>query len=171
MASIKKQIRTNQVLDVIKLSSDGISIVEACREVGIARSTFYLFCDSNPDVIADFQELERFHAREQYVTILMNKTKMIECLCEDAVSIDTPPMKRLRIIQHMDKRLDELESKFQSRSPSDSRAEMREILTGPELIPGKSRFHHTDDRSGISDMVNRAEGDIPIDKEDTEKGE
>jgi len=164
MASIKKQIRTNQVLGVIKLSSDGISIVEACREVGIARSTFYLFCESNPDVITDFQELELANTREQYITILMNKTEMIERLCEDAVAKNTPPLKRLRIIQFMDKRLDELESKFQSRSPSDSRAEMREILTGPVLIPGKSRFHTTEDRSGISDVVKSTDGDISINK-------
>lgn len=41
MRSIKQSIRTNQALMVIQRSTEGMSIVEACHEVGVPQCTFY----------------------------------------------------------------------------------------------------------------------------------
>ena len=45
MSSPKKVIRTNQALEVFRYSTEGMSIIEACQIVGMARSTFfYISC-------------------------------------------------------------------------------------------------------------------------------
>jgi ACT domain-containing protein len=66
MSSVKQAIRTNQALQVIQHSNDGMSIVEACQEVGIARSTFYYFVNTRPDAIATFQDMQMVAALEQF---------------------------------------------------------------------------------------------------------
>ena len=164
MAPIKKQIRTNQALQVIKHSNDGMSISQACREAHIARSTFYLFCERNPDVIANFQELQQAHAIEELLIILGNRNKMVELMCEDAVSEKTKPLKRLRIIQYMDKRMEELDYNLRTNSPRASQEEVTAMLTGPELRPGKSRFHSSEIPARTIDIQMTSENEIPVDE-------
>ena len=144
MASPKKQIRANQVLKVIKLSNDGMSISEACFEARIARSTFYLFCDRNPEVIADFQELQRGYEIEQLMMISQNRLEMIERLCEQATSKQTSVGKRLKILQYMDKCIEELSSRLLTNTPRASKEEVAALLTGPEQKPGVSHFHNSE---------------------------
>ena len=144
MASPKKQIRTNQVLKVIKLSNDGMSISDACFEARIARSTFYLFCDRNPEVIADFQELQRGYEIEQLMVIFQNRTEMIQRLSEQAKSKKTSGRTLLKILQYMDKCIEDLSSRLLTNTPRASKEEVAELLTGPELRPGVSRFHNSE---------------------------
>ena len=144
MASPKKQIRTNQVLKVIKLSNDGMSISEACYEARIARSTFYLFCDRNPEVIADFQELQRGYEIEQLMVIFQNRTEMIQRLSEQAKSKKTSGRTLLKILQYMDKCIEDLSSRLLTNTPRASKEEVAALLTGPELRPGVSRFHSSE---------------------------
>ena len=73
MASIKHKIRTNQALQVLQRSTDGSSIVDACQDVGIARSTFYYFVATHPDAIASYQAMEMVSNLEQLSIILGNK--------------------------------------------------------------------------------------------------
>ena len=91
MASIKHKIRTNQALQVLQRSTDGSSIVEACQDVGIARSTFYYFVATHPDAIASYQAMEMVSTLEQLSIILENKLRILEQVIQDALSDKTTP--------------------------------------------------------------------------------
>jgi len=55
--AITRTPRVNTVLQVIQLMNNGMIIVDACREVGVPRSTFYDICKRNPEAVAKVQEI------------------------------------------------------------------------------------------------------------------
>ena len=138
MASIKQQIRTNQALQVIQNSNDGMTIVEACREVGIPRSTFYYFVNTNPDAIATFQEMQMVAAIEQFALILANQVAILERVIQDGLSDTTKPRQRLAIYKELVKRSDELMESINRLKPQNT--DDIDFLNGPTLIPAQSRF-------------------------------
>ena len=138
MASIKQQIRTNRALRVIQHSNDGMTIVEACREVGIPRSTFYYFVNTNPDAIATFQEMQMLASLEQFAIILANQVAILERVIQDGLADTTKPRQRLAIYKELVKRSDEImESLHMSRTHNSGDVD---FLNGPTLIPAQSRF-------------------------------
>jgi len=138
MASIKQQIRTNQALQVIQYSNDGKSIVEACQEVGIPRSTFYYFVNTHPDAIATFQEMQMLASLEQFALILANQVAILERVIKDGLADTTKPRHRLAIYKELVKRSDELmESLHVSRAQNTGDID---FLNGPTLIQAQSRF-------------------------------
>ena len=138
MRGIKKAVRTNQALQVIQKSNDGMSIVDACREVGIVRSTFYYFVTTNPDAIASFQEMQMIAAFEQFALILANQLEILERVIQDGVSEKTKPRQRLAIYKELVRRGNELMEHL--RVSSHDNEEIKELLSGPNLVPGVSRF-------------------------------
>ncbi len=138
MRSIKQSIRTNQALDVIQLSIDGMSIVEACREVRIPRSTFYHFVTAHPDAIANFQELLLFAKAQQFALILESQTKVLERVIEDGLADTTSPRHRLGIYKEITKLMDELLEDLHVNSTDGNDA--ADFLTGPKLKSAISRF-------------------------------
>ena len=139
MSSIKKSIRTTQALQVIKFSQEGMTVSQACREVGIARSSFYYFVYKNPDAIASFQELERATNLREIALILANNVDILELFIQDALANTTKPRDRLAIMKYMNERMDELEEKLQFYSRPDY-GDLRNMLTGPKLVEETSRF-------------------------------
>ena len=148
MASIKKDIRTNQALQVIQRSNQGMTIVEACQEVGISRSTFYYFTSRNPDAIASFQEMQLLAAVRQFTLILDNQVEILQRIIQDALAETTKPRQRLAIKKHLDKRLEELYETVRFYNPSSSADS--DFLTGPSLVRGISSFESN--QSGNSEM-------------------
>jgi len=57
MKSLTKASRMNTALQVIQHMNTGMTVVEACREAGIARSSFYYIVENNPEAIAEFQAI------------------------------------------------------------------------------------------------------------------
>jgi len=57
MKAITKASRVNTVLQVIQPMNDGMSVVEACRMVGMPHSTFYNIVKRKPEAIAKYQEM------------------------------------------------------------------------------------------------------------------
>ena len=149
MASTKQQIRTNQALQVIQNSNDGMTIVEACREVGIPRSTFYYFVTAHPDAIATFQEMQMVAAIKQFALILANQVAILERVIQDGLADTTKPRQRLAIYKGLVKRSDELmESLHVSRAKNTGEID---FLNGPTLIPAQSRFS----ASGVEVRIGR----------------
>jgi len=142
MTPIKKDIRTNQALQVIQHSHQGMSIVDACQEVGISRSTFYYFTSHNPDAIASFQEMQLAAAAQQFALIMDNQFGVLERVIQDALAETTNPRQRLAIYKHLGKRLDELSERLRSYNPNSSTD--GDFLTGPKLVPGKSSFQSSE---------------------------
>lgn len=138
MRSIKQSIRTNQALQIIQHSVDGMSIVEACREVRIPRSTFYHFVTTHPDAIASFQELQIASGMQQLALLLESQTKVFERVIEEGLADTTKPRHRLAIYKMLTKRMEELleDLRVNSRDGKDA----ADFLTGPKLERATSRF-------------------------------
>ena len=65
MKSLAKASRTSTALQVIQHMNAGMTVVEACREVGMARSSFYYIIENNPEAIAEIQDIINASNREQ----------------------------------------------------------------------------------------------------------
>jgi len=156
MSSLKQQIRTNQALQVIQHANSGMSIVVACQEVGIPRSTFYYFVGQNPDAIAGFQEMQMVAAIQQFALILENQTKVLEGVIQDGLATTTKPKERVAIYKYMKQRTDELMEALRVNRMDDR--EVGDILSGPKLIPGESRFAASSTRNASGSMAEMTSG-------------
>jgi ACT domain-containing protein len=138
MVSVKKLIRQNQALQVIQHSNNGMSIVKACQEVGIPRSTFYGFCKRNADLVASFHEMELEAGMRQLALILGNQFDILEGVIQDAFADTTTPRQRLAIYKYLVKRMDDLAETVLANSRNTG--EVDELLKGPKLVQAESRF-------------------------------
>ncbi len=136
MKSITKASRINAVTQVIQHMNTGMTVVDACREVGIPRSSFYYIIDKNPQAIADIQGIIDTSNREQLILILQHKLVIFEKIIQDGLSDKTSPRARLAIYNKLTQITDELMDNLQ-------REEIPEVdflLTGPKLVLAESRF-------------------------------
>jgi ACT domain-containing protein len=138
MISIKQQIRMTQTIQVIEHSNDGMSIVEACKEVGISRSKFYYFISRHPDAITKIQEMKMIATIEQLSLLFENQIKVLKRVIQDGLSDKTKPRQRLAIYKELSRQADELKNSLQTNRIVNS--DIADILTGPELVPGISRM-------------------------------
>ena len=56
MKAITKGLRVNTTLQVIQHMNVEMTVVEACRAVGMSRSSFYYVLENNPEVVAEVQD-------------------------------------------------------------------------------------------------------------------
>jgi hypothetical protein len=105
MKDIAKASRVNTALQVFQHMNDGKTVVAACKEVGIPRSTFYDVVKKNPEAITEYQEIVEGNARHQLGLILFHKNEILQKVIEDGLSDNTAPRERLAIY----KALNELE--------------------------------------------------------------
>lgn len=78
MKALAKASRINTALQVIQCMNNGMTLVEACRAVGMPSSSFYYIIENNPDAVAEIQALIDVNNREQIGLILMIKTGCYE---------------------------------------------------------------------------------------------
>jgi ACT domain-containing protein len=142
MVSVKKFIRQNQALQVIQHSNNGMSIVKACQEVGIPRSTFYGFVKRNADLVASFHDMQLEAGMRQLALILDNNFDILERVIQDAFDETTTPRQRLAIYKYLTKRMDDLEETVLANSRDVDKVD--EMLKGPELVQAESRFSASD---------------------------
>lgn len=126
MKAITKASRVNTALQVIQHMNDGMTVVDACKVVGIPRSTFYDVVKKNPEAITEYQEIVEANARHQLGLILFHKNEILQKVIEDGLSEGTPPRERLAIY----KALNELEGSLTDalRIESQAAAEAKEFL-------------------------------------------
>ena len=136
MKSITKASRINAVTQVIQYMNSGMTVVEACREVGMARSSFYYIVENNPQAITDIQEIINANNREQLVLILQHRMEIFERIIQDGLSEKTSPRARLAIYMKLTQLTDELMESLQI----DETPDVGFLLTGPKLVKVESRF-------------------------------
>lgn len=142
MKAITKASRVNTALQVIQHMNDGMTVVDACKAVGIPRSTFYDVVKKNPEAITEYQEIVEANARHQLGLILFHKNEILQKVIEDGLSEGTPPRERLAIY----KALNELEGSLTDALRIESRAaaEAKEFLKqGPITSQKVSRLTAT----------------------------
>jgi hypothetical protein len=108
MKSITKASRINAVTHVIQHMNNGMTVVEACREVGIARSSYCYIVEKNPQAIADIQAIIDSSNREQLALILQHKMDIFEKIIQEAYPKKTSPRARLAIYMKLTQIADEL---------------------------------------------------------------
>ena len=133
-----KAARINMALMVIRHANDGMTVVAACKEVGLPRSTFYDISKRNPERIEAFNKMIEASEREELSIILTNKVVILEKVIEEGQSENTKPRQRLSIYKFLTSHFDKLADKLLRRS-SNLEA-IKELLSGPELEPGTSSF-------------------------------
>ncbi len=122
--------------------NSGMTVIAACEEVGIPRSTYYHLIKTHPKAMAEYQEMADAIARHQFGLILSSNTQILEKIIDDARSDETSPRDRLAIF----KMLIELREKLSPGTQIDSELEAaaHEILRrGPTTMPMKSRLTAT----------------------------
>ena len=136
MKSITKASRINAVTQVIQYMNSGMTVVDACREVGMPRSSFYYIVENNPRAIADIQTTIDASNREQLALILQNRMEIFEKIIQDGLSEKTSPRARLAIYMKLTQLTDELMESLQREEVLD----VDFLLTGPKLVKAESRF-------------------------------
>ena len=136
MKSITNASRVNNAVQVIQYMNAGRTVVEACREVGMARSSYYYIVEHNPRAIAEIQAIIDINNREQLVLILQHKIEIFEKIIQDGLSEKTSPRARLAIYMKLTQLTDELMQSLQREETPD----VDFLLTGPKLVLAESRF-------------------------------
>ena len=126
MKDIAKTSRVNTALHVIEHMNNGMTVVAACKEVGIPRSTFYDVVKKNPETVTEYQEIVEANAHYQLGLILFHKNEILQKVIDDGLSDSIAPRERLAIY----KALNELEGSLtdELRIESQAAAEAHEFL-------------------------------------------
>jgi ACT domain-containing protein len=130
--------RANQALMVVRMTNDGMTVVNACMEVGIPRSTFYYIFNNHPEFFTELREMVEANEREQLMTLLNHRLDILYKLIDAALAESTKPRQLLAIYKELTKRMDQLAEKVLR--PDVDNAGFGELLTGPKLKTRKSRF-------------------------------
>ena len=125
-------------LMVIRHTNDGMTVVAACKVVGLPRSTFYDICKRNPERIEAFNKMIEASEREELSMILTSQVSILDRVIEDGLDDKTKPRQRLSIFKYLTSHLDNLADKYLRRGSNPEA--IKRLLSGPELEPGKSNF-------------------------------
>jgi ACT domain-containing protein len=138
MNEITRSSRVTTALQVIQRMNEGLSVKEACSEVGMPRSTYYYVIASDTEAIALFQDMVTANHRERLWMILVNQANILQRLIDDGLAETTKPKDRLAIYKALGDMRDKLAQELQVNRHEDIVA--AEFLRGPTLHKGVSRF-------------------------------
>jgi hypothetical protein len=97
MKGITKASRMNSALQVIQYMNNGITVVDACQQAGLPRSSFNDIIKSNPEALTEIQNIIETTQREQLGMALMANTQILGNLIDDGLAEETKPRDRLTI--------------------------------------------------------------------------
>jgi ACT domain-containing protein len=139
MSTPARDARVNNAIQVIQQVNDGLTVTDACREVGIPRSTFYYTINANPEAIAEYNNMIAANAREQLALVLLSRRAILEKVVQDGLAEDTSPRDRLQILKALDSLLDDAVNKLQVDTEAEEKAQefMRQ---GPAIRRQVSRM-------------------------------
>lgn len=120
MKEITKAARVNSAIQVIQRMNDGMTVVAACNNIGMPRSTFYDIVRKNPEAIAEYQAMVKLNAKKQLGLILLSKTQILQRVIEDGLSENTAPRDRLAIYKSLSELESDLNNTFQRESEADA---------------------------------------------------
>ena len=142
MKTITKSSRVNSAIQVIQHMNEGMTVVDACNEVGIPRSTYYDIVKKNPEAISEVQEIIDSSNREQLSLILQSKADILSKVIEDGLSAATKPKDRLTIYLKLNELVNDLTQNFQIENAAAQH--VHEFLKkGPVISPQVSRLSAT----------------------------
>lgn len=108
MKEITKFSRINAALRVIQHINEGMTVVDACREVGIARSSYYYIVNRNREYFAEYQQIKREQEIQQLLMLAISETELVQAMIRDALSDETTVRDRVAIMKELDRKMKEL---------------------------------------------------------------
>lgn len=87
MNEITRSSLVTTVLQVIQRMNEGLSVKEACREVGMPRSTYYYVIARDAEAIAIFEAMVTANNRERLWMILVNQVNILQRLIYDGLAL------------------------------------------------------------------------------------
>ena len=142
MKAITKASRINTAVQVIQLMNAGMSVVEACKVVGMPRSSFYYVVENNPEEIAEAQVIIEANNREQLGLILASKNEILLQVIDAGLAEETKPKDRLAIFMKLSELADGLTKGMGIENDVEKQASEFH-MHGPQLVKAKSRFTAT----------------------------
>jgi hypothetical protein len=139
LKALIKSSRVNFALQVIQRMNDGMTVVDACQEVSLPRSTYYDTINKHTKAIAEFQEMMEANNRMYLGIILLNRNEMLQKLIAEGLSDETSHRDRLAIFKTLGDMADKLSETTQQENENEAMA--REFMEqGPRLQQGVSRM-------------------------------
>ena len=142
MSTPARNARVNNAIQVIQQVNDGLTVTDACKEVGIPRSSFYYTINANPEAIAEYQDMITANAREQLALVLLSRRAILEKVVQDGLAENTSPRDRLQILKTLDSLLDDMVNKLQVGNEAENQAQ-EFLRQGPRLERQVSRLTAT----------------------------
>ena len=130
-----------------------MTVIDACQEVGMPRSTFYYIIHREADAITEFQTIIERSEREQLAVILYSKVQILEKIIEDGLAEKTKPRDRIAIHKMLTELIDTLMARLNA-TRTDTTS-IKELMTGPTLKMGVSRFN------GVEMVANADSSGVP----------
>lgn len=139
MKALTQASRVNAAIQVIQHMNSGMTVVDACKEVGLPRSSYYDIVKKHPEAIAEYQDMVEANARQQLGIILVHKSEILYKVIEDGLSDDTSPRERLAIYKTLDELVGKLQNALQVESEA-AKAAHEFLMQGPVTSLQKSRL-------------------------------
>ena len=135
---MRQDYSREDLLDIQHMNA-GMTVVEACREAGMPRSSFNYIIENNPEAITEYQDIINASNREQLRLMLLSKIELLRKVIEDGLSDRIKPKDRLAIFLKLNDLIQQMTQNQQVDDELERQA--HEFLKqGPPLVKAKSRF-------------------------------
>ncbi len=123
---------------------EGMTVVDACQEVGLPRSTFYDIIKKNPEALAEVEDLITYNQQEQLLMVLASRTRILEKLIADGLADKTKLRDRMAIFKLVTKLLDELMCDLETKSARQNQAsEYQAMMPQTRIIKSRLSYEET----------------------------
>jgi hypothetical protein len=131
-------MRVEQAIEVYTLMAENSKLTQAaaCAIVGISPKTFRFWIAQSHEAIEQFREMMSRVERLELAKVITAREAILDMTIKDGLSRFTDPLSRLAILTYLHQLGDELGERHRSVIDEDTRA----LLSGPNLVPGQSRF-------------------------------
>ena len=135
---IKDQVKIDKALQVYQMlaCNPRMSQEKACQNVGIDPKTYRKWIGTQEDVIQQFEQTRIEEERNEYSAYLASRLAMVEKFLADAMRTDVSISERIKALEYIDLRIEELSAKFHV---VDVEVE-QDLLSGPSQVLGISRL-------------------------------
>lgn len=116
----------------------GMSVSNACKDMGLPRSSYYAIITREREAVSDFQDVVAANIQSDLLILLANKTAILHKLVQEALMDTTSPRERLAIYKALTEMQDRLINDL--RIHGRGAAVSADMFTGPVLQHAKSRF-------------------------------
>lgn len=128
----------SKALDVLHLlvTNPRMTQEKACANIGISQPAYRKWISTQEEALISFEQARQEIEREQLSRYLISKRAIVDQLLNDAMKSGVSITERLKALDHVEKRIDELSDAYHH---IDVDAE-KDLLSGPNQIPGTSKL-------------------------------